>query len=156
MKIMENEKYNEYCKNVRIKLNDKNTTLEQAKDLFEKFVLFSQGYLTANDSIMIDLKTYLKEYKARFEYLQGKNVCYATGINELKTSVLNDVKAEYMGVANCLQDSDEATNIILKNIFNLTSERISSKIEKSFFDYLNNGKKIENEKLEQAGCDYEK
>lgn len=153
---MENEKYNEYCKNVRIKLNDKNTTLEQVKDLFERFVAFSQGYLDANDIIMIDLKTNLKDYKARFDYLLGKNVCYATGINELKTSVLNDVKAEYMGVANSLQDSDEATNLILKNIFTLIGERLSRKIEKNFFDYLNNGKKIENEKLEQVGCDYEK
>ena len=142
----------DYCQQVRKQLNNDNLSLEQVKDLFKRFTFISQGYCDANNSLIDDLKKYIDDYKARFEYMQGNNVAYASGIKELELNILKFINSECDNIVSFFKNGGD---IITGNVFKLQFEKVTSHISTCFYNYLNNDKQPSNTQL-KGGVSNEK
>ena len=149
---MEVKNIDDYCQQVRQQLDNGNLSPEQVKDLCKRFTVKVEGYCASKNSIIDDLKKYIDDYKARFEYMQGNNVAYASGIKELELNILKFINSECDNIVSFFKNGGD---IITGNVFKLQFEKVRSHISACFYNYLYNGKQSTNTQL-KGGLSNEK
>lgn len=134
----------DYCLQVRKQLDNENLNPEQVKDLFKRFTIIVEGYCAARNSIIDDLKKCIDDSKARFEFMQGNNVAYASGIEDLELNILKFINTECEKVFAIFKNCGD---LIIGNVFKLQFEKVTYHISACFYNYLNNDKQPTNTQL---------